>query len=425
MSDRFTSQLRRHLEMSADTRPADGQLASLMDGVAARPQRHSLPAWLARDPGRVGPFLSTAVRYGLIMVALALALLAGASLAGGSRQPSTVFEGTWITVDPGDGSGMTLVVGPGQTPDVYFEDGFETGLACVNDEVKRFTARGTGTISTDGLVATFPDGGGCGMVTVGIRGTYEHDAGLDTLTDQDGLLWSRALEAPKESEAPAPTTAPEATEPLPTVVPASATPDATTSANPTVTVVTPGPDPDCIQYDAPGTYSAPVGDLSLTVEMPGSVDQPWIGSRAEFDVGQATCTGWFVYGWIDAGLSSLVDTTACTGERTAVASVAEAVAAIAVADGIDVVEQAEVSIDGYPGMRLAIEVPDVPNDCPEQQIPVLDAVNPVDRGVSIGLYLIDVDGTTLALGLFGYGGPDPAGVRDDVDAIIASMQIEP
>ena len=32
---------------------------------------------------------------------------------------------------------MSLVVGPGMAPAVYFEDGYASGDACVNDTVKR------------------------------------------------------------------------------------------------------------------------------------------------------------------------------------------------------------------------------------------------------------------------------------------------
>ena len=216
MNDRFAAQLRQHLLETADERPADGQLARVIDGVAATTQRHSLTARLTWEPGRIGPFPSKALRLGLLAVALALAAAGGASLAGGPRPPSSVFEGTWITIDPADGSGMTLVVGPGRTPAVYFEDGYASGLACVDDVVKRFTARGTGRISGNRLVATFPDGGGCGLRTVEVPGTYKYDQQRDTLSDQDGVVWTRALGDGSVTQAlgtPAPTTSAEAETP--------------------------------------------------------------------------------------------------------------------------------------------------------------------------------------------------------------------
>lgn len=194
MNERFDAQLRRHLAETADGRPASGQLASVIDGVAATTQRDPLTARLAWHAGQIGPRSSAAVRYALIAVALLLALLAGAILASGAPQPTSVFEGTWLTTDLGDGSGMTLVVGPGQEPAVYFEDGYASGIACINDLVKRFTARGNGAITEEGLVATFPEGGGCGLRTVDVFEVFVHDQSQDTLIDQAGVVWVRALE---------------------------------------------------------------------------------------------------------------------------------------------------------------------------------------------------------------------------------------
>src|SRR4029078_9860921 len=151
-------------------RPADGQLARVIDGVAATQQRRSATARLTWNPGRISPLPSAVLRYGLAALALARGAVVGAGVAGGPSQPNTVFEGTWITIDPVDGSGMTLVVGPGPTPAVYFEDGYASGLACINDPVKRFMARGTGDISGNRIVATFPDGGSCGLKTAEIGG---------------------------------------------------------------------------------------------------------------------------------------------------------------------------------------------------------------------------------------------------------------
>ena len=202
MNDRFAAQLRRHLQETADDRPAEDQLARVLDGVAAATQRHPATARLTWDPGRLGQIVTGAIRYGLIAAALLLAALAGASLGGGAPRPTSVFEGAWITIDPGDRSGMTLVVGPGLTPDVYFEDGYATGRACTDDDVKRFTARGTAAITDRYLVATFPDGGGCGLRTVEVRGVYEYDPRGDMLIDQDQVVWSRALDERPESQAP-------------------------------------------------------------------------------------------------------------------------------------------------------------------------------------------------------------------------------
>jgi hypothetical protein len=238
MNDRFAAQLRQHLLDSADERPADGQLASVVGRVATTGQRLPLVARLTQNPDRIGPFPPAALRFGLIAVALTLAAMAGAILAGGASGPSTVFEGTWITIDPADGSGMTLVVGPGRTPAVYFEDGYASGAACVNDAVKRFTARGNGAITDNRLLATFPDGGGCGSTTAGVGGGYDYIAASDMLVDQDGLAWHRALGPDRSTSLPA-------------------TPAPATDAPATDAPAQDPPESDAPASDAPSTDAAP------------------------------------------------------------------------------------------------------------------------------------------------------------------------
>ncbi|MEO5704287.1 MAG: hypothetical protein ABIZ52_01790 [Candidatus Limnocylindrales bacterium] len=212
--DRFSAQLRQHLLESANERPADGQLAAVVDAVATTRQRLPLVARLTLNPGRIGLVPSAAVRFGLVAAALALAMTAGALLAGTTR-PTTVFEGTWTSTDPGDGSAQILVVGPGSTPAVYFEDGYATGAACVNDVVKRFTARGVGEISGNRLLMAFPDGGGCGLITVELGGDVEYVAASDTLVGSDGLVWTRPIDLDQSNTRPPTTQAPATPTPSP------------------------------------------------------------------------------------------------------------------------------------------------------------------------------------------------------------------
>jgi len=205
MNDRFSVQLRQHLLETANERPADGQLATIVADVAATPQRRPLIARLPELRGRISSF-PAAVRYGLIALALVLAAVAGAILAGGgASRPSTPFEGTWTTTDVPDGSTMNLYVGAGTTPTVRFEDLFATGDACIADESKVFTADGTGEITGNRLVASYPKGGGCGSVLVSIAGVYLYDPKTNSLTDQDGLIWIRI----PGGDGPVPTVPPE------------------------------------------------------------------------------------------------------------------------------------------------------------------------------------------------------------------------
>ena len=195
MNDRFAAQLRQHLLETADDRPADGQLASVIDGVAATTQRHSLTARLTCEPGRIGPI---PVRGDPLRAASSLPSrsrrAAGASMAGGARPPSSVFEGTWITIDPADGSGMTLVVGAGQTP-----DGVLRGRL-------RDRSRVSSTMPSSGSRPAAPDGSPAtaswrrsptaAVVASGpsrFAASTSTTSNDDTLSDQDDVVWTRAL----------------------------------------------------------------------------------------------------------------------------------------------------------------------------------------------------------------------------------------
>lgn len=193
MNDRFSAQLRQHLLAAGDERPADGQIAAVVERVAVTGQRHPLVARLTWSPGRIGPFPSAALRYGLIALALLAAAMAVAILGGGSGPSgSTVFDGTWTSIDPADDSTLTIVVGKGTSPAVRFEDAFAAGDACVADAVKLFTADGAAEISGNRIDITFPDGGGCGLRKVRVPDIQLHyDAVADKLRDSQGVGWVR------------------------------------------------------------------------------------------------------------------------------------------------------------------------------------------------------------------------------------------
>jgi hypothetical protein len=270
MNDRFSAQLRQHLLDTANERPAHGQLAALDGRVAQTSQHSAFVARLTWFPVRTGLFPSATMRYALIAAALVIATVAAALFAaGGGPSRSTVFEGAWTSIDRGDGSTMNLIVGAGSSPSVHFEDLFATGVACVADEVKVFTMDGIGAIVGERLFVEWPDGGGCGLVTIDIGpGAYTYDEATDSITDGDALAWTR-VEASVVPPSGTPTTAPSpTTDPSPYTMPS-----ASLSGLPT-------------PHPGEATFTSAFHGFSMGVP-PGwqtrPAAQPWGGEPLDFD----------------------------------------------------------------------------------------------------------------------------------------------
>jgi hypothetical protein len=403
MNDRFSAQLRQHLLETADERPADGQFVAIVEHVAITPQRRPLVARLPGFQGWIGPFPTTALRYGLVALALIAATVAAAILVGGSKSPfrSTVFEGTWTTTDPADGSTMFLTVAAGTTPAVQFVDEVSTGGACDLDPVKRFTADGTGEISGSRLVVSFPNGGGCGLMTVAIAGAYDYNAD-DTLLDQDRVTWTR-VDGRNEPPKQLPATEPPATRaPLPELTP-DPTPEGPTGSS------------GCIDLAQGGTYTAPAGPLSVTATVPDTPAVPWQGLRDSFSLsggcGSVAPMSFF------ASTATSVLATSCMPDNLEITSFADAVARLDAPTGDDISDRVDLTIGGHAAARY-----DISNlsTCPEGF--------GLWHGTTLGLgetgsvYVIDVDGVLLAIELNRDGSQTPAEL-EEAWAIVASLQI--
>ena len=397
MNDRFSAELRQHLLATADERPGDGRLEAIVEGVSVTRQTHPL---LGHLPWALRPtdfFPSAVVRYGLIAAALIIAIVAAALFAGNAGR-RTVFEGTWTSIDPGDGSTQTLVVGGGPDPAVHFEDEFATGLACRDADVKIFTMDGLGTVVDDRLDIVWPDGGGCGPTKIVVGpGSYAYNAARDTMIDRQGLTWARLERG---------------------LVPPTSTP------TPERTLQSPTADPDCIDFDGGGTYTAPAGSLSLTVRVPRSVGSPWHGHRDRFELMQSWCADERGGPGLTMGAElTRVYTDACAGVSVAVDSAQAAIDAVSAAKGLEILDQTQVTLGGYPSTRFDVAVSDRLDACPGQEIWLSDDLDPFGTGLTFTLYVIDVDGKTLALAL--YGADWSTAVNSDLDAMLASMRIEP
>jgi hypothetical protein len=268
------------------------------------------------------------------------------------------------------------------------------GYVCGDEPQMPFVADGTAAVEGNRLHVTWTATNGCDLDSIPASDGYTYEEATDTLVDEFPSTWTRA-----DDDVVVPTREPAPPSPR---------------------------NPNCndnrTQFNAPGTYTAPAGSLSLTVSVPGTPAEPWRGSRSKFSLTQAACADLRGTGAIYAGEVTQVDTDACEGARVAVDTLEEAVAAVSTAKGIDVVAQSSVTLGGHTGTRFDIRVHDAANACPDGQIPLVDGVTPFDQGLTFRLYLIDVDGKTLAVGLYGSPNWRPD-VSAKVDDILASMQI--
>ena len=396
MNDRFSAELRQHLLGTANERPADGQLAAVVEKVATTGQQRSFVARLTWYPGRIGRFPATALRYGLVVLAL-VAILAGVILAGGSsRGPGTVFEGTWTAADFTDGSTQTLVVDTGTRPAVHYVDDFAMGSVCRADAVKVFTADGTGTIVGDRLDVEWPDGGSCGLTTIEMgAGSYVHDAATDLLVDGLQANWFRVrggpappTRGPAPDRTPAPTLAPE---------------DSTDASG-------------CVDLANGGSYSAPVGPLSVTATIPDRPAIPWQGIPGEFYL-SARCGEVAPIGFYPS-TATAVYATSCMPTIPQTASFAESIARLDIPTGADISDRVDLTIGGHAAARY--DIVDL-STCPDGF--GLWHGTALGQGETGSIYVIDVDGVLMAIELNRDGSQTQAEL-EEVWGIIESLQIE-
>jgi hypothetical protein len=185
------------------------------------------------------------------------------------------------------------------------------------------------------------------------------------------------------------------------------------------------PNGQCVVFDGPGSYTATAGPLSLTVDVPATTADPWHGLRDGFDLYAAPCI--FGGARLQGSTVDVVYPDACGRPGTAVTvdTPAEAITALTAMTGVEVSAPADVTIGGYPGTKFEITVPAdyVATACSDGAVVVADGSTNLDTGAGVTtLYVLDVDGTTLALAIFGVEDGDTA-VIAQFDEVLASMQI--
>jgi hypothetical protein len=399
MNDRFDAQLREHLLGTANARPAEGQLASLTQAVAATAQKHPLAARLTWFPGRVGGVPTRTLRYGLVALALIAATIFAAALYIGSQPArSTVFEGTWTSIDPGDGSTQLLVVAAGKAPAVRYIDERATGPACRQTPSKVYTAEGTGNVKADRqLFVDWPTGGGCGAPHDNIpmaTSSFRYDQATDTILDNDGLSWRRAdsAEAPP-TRAPAPTA----------TSPAEATPEPRT----------------CSDLAGGTAYGVSVESRRITMVIPDAPILPWGGLNDTFRL-LSPCRGGGAPITIRAVFVHQIPLDSCHDTIGDPATSWDDVIARFEAQLGHTTQRlpgAPTSINGY--RVRAYQVAEVPN-CPDG-LALWDGT--IMFGGEAMAYLVDLDGATLGVEVE-YSTPLTEAEQAEVASIVASLRVD-
>ena len=131
------------------------------------------------------------MKRGLTISIAVLALAIAIPSAAFAAPVTSVFTGSWEATD-GDGSHETLVVSTGSRPSVTFQDFYASGCDSFSPlPATHFTAAGKGEVDGTTLVAFFTKSG-CGTFLLGgYVDLWFYDAGSDTLTGGDGIIWTR------------------------------------------------------------------------------------------------------------------------------------------------------------------------------------------------------------------------------------------
>jgi hypothetical protein len=474
MHDRFEAQLRGHLLSTADTRPADGQLSAIVDAVAGTAQRHPITARLLWFPARVGPVPTRLLRYGLVLALLAATVATAVFVAGDLSTRTAVLPTAGPTavgpvpgcVDYASGGPygarlgslfVTMDVPAGAvTPWHGWIDGFHltgscqtarpidivatvvttvyadachpetSGVAVTSpaDAVAQLTAQqghDSEALGKPGLLNGYPvtrfqvsASSACNNYQLW-NGASADDVGVAEvdLIDADGVpLGILARYRDKSTDAQRQ----EAEQMLATLHVTSGL--AVGATNPPFV-------PECIEFDAAGTYAARVGTLPVSLRAPGTTSEPWSGTRDRFYLGNAACadSGTEQIHIIVEAVDQVYGDACHRTARVNVTSAAEAVAAVLNQKGHATVGPVETNLGSYPATRLDIGASTVDlATCDHGEMDLWGGKTLV-QGMQV--YLLDVDGMVLGVTATYDATKMTSADLDQIAAILATLHVGP
>ena len=215
----------------------------------------------------------------------------------------------------------------------------------------------------------------------------------------------------------------------PTPNPAASTTEPSSSAS---VATSPLPRGDCRGHPEKlegGTYRAPIGGFSMTMSVPtgwtasSDLDRFSVRSRGCLFAGGVT---------LDVSMVSQVYSTLCDGQGTAVeaGSPAAVTAALAAQTGHQTSGPSDTTIAGYPASRFEFSLPGGAEAC--NGGPLWRTPGSGDgpgmlwdegAGSSVTVYVVDVNGSALAIAVDSGVPDEPADVAE-LDAIVDSLRIE-
>jgi hypothetical protein len=218
-----------------------------------------------------------------------------------------------------------------------------------------------------------------------------------------------------------------ASKPSETVV-VSPTHTALPTATPTEapTALPPSADPQCIQFDSEGTYTANVGTLPVGVTVPGTASAPWMGERDHFFLLKAPC-GSSGPLWFDAALVAHVYADACRWQSSSVEvpTAFDAAAALETQQGHDTAGPTDTRIGAFRATRLDFSVPTTFDDgtC-DGGVITLWGDKIIVPGTTVQVYVAEVDGVTLVVTANYHTEDATPALLDEIDAILATLRVD-
>lgn len=484
MNDRFDAQLREHLLSTADTKPGDGQLAAVLRSVAGTAQHHPLAARLTWFPGRIGPFPTRTLRFGLVAAALVGTTLAASLYVGGEPVPQATpspspsapipSRGECVAVEPGEAYGQRVgslfvtltapldrsIAWEGRT------DTFDLSGSCLSDKpvdvrinivttvygdacdrtsrvavagyadaVQKFSAQrgriNIGLPDHSDTVGGYPaawfhiqPGAVCDALQLWNGVDISDGDVLAYLLDVDGVTLGIALWFRDDPNLNG--TIRDGAESMIYGI------DITSGLAPEAT--DPVAIPECTQFNSDGTYTRGLGGLSVSLTAPGTPSEPWSGARDEWNLRKAACGDGGLPG-IAATLVSSVYRDACqwTDGSAPTPTAADVVAALQAQTGHDTSAPIEMTLGGLAATRIDLSLPPGFDrqacDSGDEFIP-----NPhlwddqiIVAGSVQQVYVVDVDvnGRVLVLNAGYFVGETPAADIEQIDQILATLRIGP